>query len=165
MNSPTKRDKSTQTPEKNREEVTSTSNIIRSAKNIRNSTHESSNTTIAKSVNDHNESVVSVVSHRCIAPRVGGSIGSRYYNQEEDKAILNFIVHNRRYSEVNGKALWIMMEEKNVVADRSWQSMKERYQKYIAPNIEMFDNLNSNDIKQLNKYLSTVSKHIKNRTT
>jgi hypothetical protein len=52
------------------------------------------------------------------------------------------------------------MEEKNIVANRSWQSMKERYRKYISPKLENFGNLNSNDIRQLNKYLSTVSKKI-----
>ena len=162
LNSPTKRDKSTQTPEQNREEVTSISNTTTSAKSAVHSTQESSNTAIAESVNGYNKSVVS---HRSKKPRFGGSFRSRYYNQEEEKAILNFIVNNRRYSEVNGKALWIMMEEKNVVANRSWQSMKERYRKYIAPNLGKFSNLNSSDIKQLNKYLSAVSKHIKYRTT
>ena len=161
LNSPTKRDKSTQTPEQNREKVTSTSNTTTSAKNVVHSTQESRNTAIAESVNDYNESVVS---HRSKTPRFGGSFRSRYYDQEEEKAILNFIVNNKRYSEVNGKSLWIMMEEKHVVANRSWQSMKERYRKYIAPNLGKFSNLNSSDIKQLNKYLSAVSRRIKYRT-
>ena len=165
LNSPTKRDKSTQTPEQNGEELTSKPNTISSIKNAVHSTHESSNTAIVQSVSDSIESVASMGSHHSIAPRLGRSFRSRYYNREEEKAILNFIVNNRRYSEVNGKALWIMMEEKNVVANRSWQSMKERYQKHIAPNLGKFNNLNSNSIKQLNKYLSAVSKHIKYRTT
>ena len=165
LNSPAKRDKSTQTPEQNGEELTSKPNTISSIKNAVHSTHESSNTAIVQSVSDSIESVASMGSHHSIAPRLGRSFRSRYYNREEEKAILNFIVNNRRYSEVNGKTLWITMEEKNVVANRSWQSMKERYQKHIAPNLGKFNNLNSSDIKQLNRYLSAVSKHIKYRTT
>ena len=128
-----------------------------------NSVEESNNVVGVENANDDNESVVSAVSHRSIASSVASSRLSRNYNHDEEKAILDFIVKNRRYSEVNGNSLWIVMAEKNIVVNRSWQSMKERYRKYIAPKLENFSNLTSNDISQLNKYLSTVSKNIKNK--
>jgi len=79
----------------------------------------------------------------------------------EEIAILNFIVTNKRYSDVNGNNLWQLMETKKVVEKRSWQSMKERFRRHIAPNLDRYKNLSSTNIKQFNIYLSSVTKKIK----
>merc|ERR1719361_616698 len=88
----------------------------------------------------------------------------RYYDEKEDKAILDFIVTSRRFSEVNGNALWIAMELKNIVPNRSWQSMKNRLIQYIALKLENFRFLNSDDVCQLKKYLGKASKQIEKQT-
>ncbi|XP_021942793.1 uncharacterized protein LOC110841492 isoform X2 [Zootermopsis nevadensis] len=64
---------------------------------------------------------------------------SNFYREDEDKALLNFIVQKKRYDRAGGVHLWMFMEQKQVVPGRSWQSMKERYRKTL--------------MKKLNNYL------------
>ena len=108
---------------------------------------------------------VSVISHRTTTSSImSGSKQSRNYNKQEEIAILDFITTNRRYSEVNGNTLWQLMETKTIVANRSWQSMKERFRRHIAPNLNRFNNLTPKDINQFNKYLSSISKQIRKKS-
>ncbi len=62
---------------------------------------------------------------------------SRAYQREEDVAILEYILANKRLSDVKGNALWVLMENRRVT-QRSYQSMKERFRKVISKNIDEY---------------------------
>ncbi len=55
------------------------------------------------------------------------------YTREEDEAIVNYIVENGYFNECKGRGLWVAMENKMVVRNRTWQSMKNRFIRYILP--------------------------------
>ena len=114
-------------------------------------------------IDDDNVSVISSSSNRTNTSIMSGSKQGRNYSRQEEIAILNFIVTNKRFSEVNGNTLWALMETKKIVENRSWQSMKERFRRHMAPNLDRYTNLTPKDISQLNKYLSVVSKQIKKK--
>ena len=61
------------------------------------------------------------------------------YVRAEDLAILGFIADNKRYGDVGGVEMWKLMEEREVVVGRSWQSMKERFRKKILTNIKKYN--------------------------
>ena len=61
------------------------------------------------------------------------------YSRHEDLLILNFIANKRRFSDVGGVKLWRLMEDRKVVGDRTWQSMKERFRKTILKKINSYD--------------------------
>ena len=112
---------------------------------------------------DDNASVASD-GNQSIKSILNGSRQSRNFSIDEDMAILNFIVTNRRFSEVNGNNLWRLMESKSIAQNRSWQSLKERFRRQIGPNLGRYKTLKEKDISQLNKYLSAVSRQIKDKS-
>jgi len=84
-------------------------------------------------------------------PEVLGEEGNKRearmsYTKAEDLAILGFIADNRRFGDVGGVEMWKLMEEREVVVGRSWQSMKERFRKKIVNNIKSY-NLNKEQLK------------------
>ena len=60
------------------------------------------------------------------------------YTRSDDEAILKYILTHKEYSRVGSKMLWVEMEEKEVVAGRTWQSLKEHFKKKIMGNIRTF---------------------------
>ena len=68
------------------------------------------------------------------------------YTRAEDLAILGFIADNKRFGDVGGVEMWKLMEEREVVVSRSWQSMKERFRKKILTNIKNY-NLSKEHLK------------------
>ena len=60
------------------------------------------------------------------------------YTKEEDLKILRYILDNRRMADTNGNTLWKLMEERKVLEERSWQSMKERFRKRIRNNLASY---------------------------
>ena len=92
--------------------------------------------------------------------RKGGDKTSRNYSLQEENAILDFIISSNRFSEVKGNTLWLMMESSNVVANRSAQSLKERFRRHIAPNLNKYSILTKKDICKFTKHISVVSKQI-----
>ena len=40
-----------------------------------------------------------------------------------------YICQNKRFLDTGGKAMWVGMEEKKVLKNRTWGSMKERFRK------------------------------------
>ena len=68
------------------------------------------------------------------------------YSQSEENKIVQWIVENKRFTEVGGVAMWKILESANVVPNRSDQSMKERFRKHILPKIDLFD-ISENDKK------------------
>ena len=67
------------------------------------------------------------------------SVVRRSYSKEEDVKILNFIIKNKRFSDIRGNELWKVIEARHLLEDRSWQSMKERFRKIILPKISQYD--------------------------
>ena len=63
----------------------------------------------------------------------------RSYSKEEDVIILNFIIKNKRFADIRGNELWKVIEARNLLDGRSWQSMKERFRKVILPKISQYD--------------------------
>ena len=61
----------------------------------------------------------------------------RNFSEEEDLEILKFLVKNKKFSETNDNKLWALMENYNVISRRSAQSMKERFNKKISPNLTL----------------------------
>ncbi|XP_068218756.1 uro-adherence factor A-like [Palaemon carinicauda] len=64
--------------------------------------------------------------------------GRREYEHRERRAILNYIIDNRRYHEVKGRNMWIDMEKAKVCPGRTWESMKEHFRKNIMHNLHLF---------------------------
>lgn len=62
-----------------------------------------------------------------------------FFTREEDQKIINFIVENRRFGDVGGNTLWQLMETRQVLPDRTSQSMKERFRRRILPKLHLFD--------------------------
>ena len=67
----------------------------------------------------------------------GGKV-MRKYSKQEDLKIVNFIFENKRFADVKGNELWKLMEEREVVEGRTWQSLKERFRKIILKNINNY---------------------------
>ena len=67
------------------------------------------------------------------------SANRRNYSFREEEKIVQWIARTRRYSEVNGIAMWKIMEASKVLEDRSYQSMKERFRKHIIRKIEVYN--------------------------
>ena len=61
----------------------------------------------------------------------------RNYSEEEDVKILKFLIKHRMFSQTKDDKLWSVMEEQNVILRRSGQSMKDRFNKKISPNITL----------------------------
>ena len=66
------------------------------------------------------------------------------------QVILQFIVDNGRCEDTGGIALWQLMEERQVLERRSWQSIKERFRRSILKRLEAFD-LGEEQKQQLRK--------------
>ncbi|XP_076319014.1 uncharacterized protein LOC143229982 [Tachypleus tridentatus] len=69
------------------------------------------------------------------------------YSVEDQQAIINFICTKNRYTEIKGTRLWKDMEFRNVLPDRTWQSMKEHFLKQIYPKLKDF-NLSTSQIQK-----------------
>ena len=61
----------------------------------------------------------------------------RSYTEEEDVEILKFLIKHRMFSQTKDDKLWSLMEDQNVILRRSGQSMKDRFNKKISPNITL----------------------------
>ena len=70
---------------------------------------------------------------------------AKFYAEVEDEAILNYIVDNNLYTKVKGNNMWKILEDRKILVNRSAQSMKERFRKYIMPNLKKFDNVSEEE--------------------
>lgn len=74
------------------------------------------------------------------------------YSHMEDLRILNFIIRNKRHSEVGGKSLWTLMATcEGGLKGRSWLSLKERFRMSIVKHLHSF-NLSDDEILKFEKY-------------
>ena len=87
--------------------------------------------------------------------------GRRPYSFIEDQKIVKWIAKTDNYSKVNGIAMWKLMEKCNVLKDRSYQSMKERFRKVIIGKIDTYDLREDElaDFKIFNEYAK--ERHLK----
>ena len=89
----------------------------------------------------------------------------RPYSFIEDQKIVKWIAKTDNYSKVNGIAMWKLMEKCNVLKDRSYQSMKERFRKVIIGKIDTYDLREDElaDFKIFNEYAK--ERHLKKLRT
>ena len=82
------------------------------------------------------------------------------YSRSEEKKIIQWIIEHQRFSEVNGIKMWKILGGCNVLPDRSYQSMKERFRKHILPNIQQYQdqNISKDDIDRFKMYRSSSTK-------
>lgn len=48
--------------------------------------------------------------------------GKNFYTEDEDKALLDFIMQSEKYDRTGGVRLWMLMEQKQVVPGKSTSS-------------------------------------------
>ena len=73
-----------------------------------------------------------------VASGRGARLNGNYYSKAEDVKIVQFIADNKRFQDTKGNELWKVMEERNVLEGRTWQSMKERFRKVIINKINQY---------------------------
>lgn len=91
------------------------------------------------------------VNKRRLTPSKALPKQTKLYSLDEDVAILDFIIASGRLDELKGNALWKDAENNDTLPQRSWQSMKERFRKYIIGNIDTFD-INKEHKEKIKKY-------------
>jgi len=92
----------------------------------------------------------------------GFRVQARYYTPIEDMALIRYIVDNNRQKDIGGNVLWKLMVEIDLLKGRTWQSMKERFNKKILKKLEFF-NLTTEEKKQLRRADETGSRKVKSR--
>ena len=77
------------------------------------------------------------------------------YRKDEDKQILEWILKNQSFNLLGGKTIWKIMEPKVCNNQRPWESLQERFNKSILPNIESY-NMPSKIVKKFRRSLEVV---------
>ncbi|XP_060848330.1 uncharacterized protein LOC132927757 isoform X1 [Rhopalosiphum padi] len=84
------------------------------------------------------------------------------YSHKEDVSIVKYIIKNKYAFNVNAVSMWRRMEYDNVCKYRSWQSMRQRYIKYIKNDLtskkHSFPFLTPKKLQTLLQGLSNVKK-------
>ena len=73
------------------------------------------------------------------------------YENIEELKIIQWIIRQNRYSEIGGIKLWKDLESCNEVPGRTYHSMKERFRRYILPNIQNFQ-LEKDQVERFRMY-------------
>jgi len=63
---------------------------------------------------------------------------ANYYTTADDLKILDYIIQNKRFSDVGGIAMWETMVKRGVIPGRSFHSLKERFRKVIIKKIRTY---------------------------
>ncbi|XP_023215727.1 uncharacterized protein LOC111618422 [Centruroides sculpturatus] len=61
------------------------------------------------------------------------------YTRKDDERIISYVLKTKGYNDVKGRSYWIQMQDRKVLPQRTWQSLKEHFVKKIIPNIHTFD--------------------------
>ena len=79
------------------------------------------------------------------------------YSKREEESIVRDIVENRAYNKLKGNQYWKECEDRGLACKgrRTWQSMKERFRKKIAPIIHTF-NLTDQEFEYFRKCLKGI---------
>lgn len=76
------------------------------------------------------------------------------YTRDEEISLLDYIIARKGFKHVKGKSFWEEAEMQEASGlNRTWQSLKERFMKYIMPNIDSFDFVSESDKNQLKDVL------------
>jgi len=67
------------------------------------------------------------------------------YTHQEEKAIVDFFLTEGGYQFRKGKNIWMKMESKKICPNRTWQSMKGRWEKFLSRNLGTY-NLDVEDL-------------------
>ncbi|XP_045120853.1 uncharacterized protein LOC123510107 isoform X2 [Portunus trituberculatus] len=62
----------------------------------------------------------------------------RSYTHWEELKTLEYIKESCSYHKLKGVAFWKKMEAKNIVPERTWQSLKEHFRRQIMPKLNKF---------------------------
>ena len=81
---------------------------------------------------------------------------AKMYSRQEDKKIIKYILENRRWEDVKGRAMWELLEQREIVPGRTWQSLKERFLKIIKRNVKDNPHIYNLDNASARKLLSFV---------
>ena len=84
------------------------------------------------------------------------------YRKDEDKQILEWILKNQSFNLLGGKTIWKIMEPKVCNNQRPWESLQERFNKSILPNIESY-NMPSKIVKKFRRSLEVVGSSLSSR--
>ena len=60
------------------------------------------------------------------------------FTVDEDYAIIDYILDNKRYQQTGGNNVWKKAEEANICPGRSFWSLKERFRRGIIPNLKKY---------------------------
>lgn len=60
------------------------------------------------------------------------------YTTDEDTLVLKIIIDSVGYYRIRGKSFWEDISNSGLI-DRSWQSIKERFEKHVLPRINSYD--------------------------
>ncbi|XP_034235092.1 uncharacterized protein LOC117641685 [Thrips palmi] len=64
--------------------------------------------------------------------RVNKKISSSAYSSKEDKSILKYVsTHATKSTPLSGNQFWMTMQKKSPIPGRTWQSVRERFTKYL----------------------------------
>jgi len=69
------------------------------------------------------------------------------YSKREEEAIVKYLLEEGGYKLRRGNRIWERMEDKGICPGRTWQSMKQRWEKYISKSLEKFK-VTEEDLKQ-----------------
>ena len=109
---------------------------------------------------DENSSSESEDDRKSTISTVSSSGNRRPYSHQEEQKIVKWIAKHRRYSEVNGIAMWKLMAESGELGDRSYHSLKERFRKHIIGKIRIYD-LSEAEKEAFKKLNATKKKKIR----
>jgi hypothetical protein len=81
------------------------------------------------------------------------------YSRGEEEAVVNFFLRNGGYSLKGGNTVWQKMEEDWICPGRTWQSLRERFDKSIEKNLKLFG-VSQEQLKEVDRNLKVSSKEV-----
>lgn len=82
------------------------------------------------------------------------------YSEHEDRTLIQYILDKDNFKVLTGRAFWQEAELDSASGEnRTWQSLKERFLKYICPNIKLYQDMISE--KQLESLKNHLTKYVR----
>ena len=66
------------------------------------------------------------------------------FSRHDDQQILEWIIKNQAFHLVQGNVIWKRMEEQNLGIDRTWKSLKDRFETHICGHLHQYKLSRSN---------------------
>ncbi|KAI1297122.1 hypothetical protein HDE_04634 [Halotydeus destructor] len=80
----------------------------------------------------------------------------REYTEDEDVKIIRHVVKEARFNELKGNLFWKEAEDDGL-CDRTWQSLKNRFQRYIYPALDNFSCLTVEEAERIRAAYETAT--------